>query len=292
MTYQSLVSVVIATYNRAECITKAIESVLNQTYKNIEIIIIDGSPNNKTEEVVQSYLSKFLIRYVHQKEAQSGREKERNAAAARNKGIKISKGKYIAILDDDDIWCNPKKIEKQVEFLERHPEHVLVGGGAIAMDEEGKEYYKVLPPEKDEEIRELMLSDCLFPHSTVIFKKDAWKRAGGYDENLNHSEDWDLWMRMGRFGKFYNFQKYFLHYFQSKQIKGIQYYSRRQGAKLNLVIMKKYRNDYSNFWKAYLLGWGCYFASFFSRQKWARKILLIPKIKNLFFKRQIYKKGE
>ena len=285
-----LVSVIIATYNRPDFLKRAIGSAFNQTYDNIEVVVIDGSPGDETEESIKPLLTDPRLRYIHQKEAQFGQEKERNAAAARNKGIKISKGKYIAILDDDDFWCEPKKIEKQIKFLEEHPNYVLVGGGAIAIDEEGKEYYRVLPPGKDEEIRKLMLSDCLFPHGTVVFKKDAWENAGEYDENLNHSEDWDLWMRMGGLGKFYNFRDYFLYYFQSRQIRGIRCYSRREQMKLNLTIMKKYRNDYPNFWKAYLLGLGCYFASLFPHQEWFSKLLIIPKIKNLFFRRQIYKK--
>jgi len=284
MSHQPLVSIVIATFNREKYIKRAIESILNQTYKNIEVIIVDGGSTDNTKEVIQPYLSDQRFRYLY--------KKDKSPAEGRNNGIKISRGKYIAILDSDDFWCDEQKLEKQVKFLEEHPDYVLVGGGAIAIDEKGKERYRVLPPERDEEIRKVILFDCVFPHGTVVFKKSDWELAGHYDlrSELGFSEDWNLWLKLGELGKFYNFQEYFLYYTQTKQ--GRTQYLRRQSARFNLELRMKYRNKYPNFWKAYLLGLGCYFASLFPHQEWFSKMLVIPKIKNLFFKRSIYKKGE
>jgi glycosyltransferase domain-containing protein len=288
MNHQPLVSIIIPTYNREKYIKRAIDSALNQTYKNIEIIIIDGSSNDKTKEVIKPYLSNFPIRYIRQKEIHTNYGVDRNPSGVRNQGIKIAKGKYIAILDDDDFWCNKKKLEKQVKFLEEHPDYVLIGGGAIAIDENGREYYRSLPPEKDEEIRKLMLFDCIFYHSTVMFKKDTWKAVGGLDEKLHFAEDWDFFLKLGRLGKFYNFQEYFLYYLVSKESKTS--YRRRRNAEIHLKLKQKYRKEYPNFWKAYLLGLGLYIASLFPHQKWFSKMFIIPKIKNLFFGRKIYDK--
>lgn len=277
-----LVGVIIATKNGGLSIKKAIESVLTQSYKEIELIIIDGSSNDNVKQIVEPYFADQRVRYIY--------KADKNASEGLNNGIRASRGKYIAILDDDDFWSDVKKTEKQVWFLEEHPDYVLVSGGAIAIDKDGKECYRLLPPETDKEIKSLMLFDCVFPHGATIFRKEAWEKAGGYDENLNLSWDWGLWLEMGKLGKFYNFQEYFLYYSQVSQNKRM--HLRRQGQKVILELKKKYRNDYPGFWKAYLLGLGCYFASFFPRQKWFTKMMIIPKIKNLFFKRQIYKKGE
>ena len=278
----SLVSIIIATKNGQKYIKRAIESALNQTYKNIELIIIDGGSTDNTKEVVKPYLTDQRVYYIY--------KTDKNASEGLNNGIRASNGKYIAILDDDDFWCDEKKLEKQVQFLEGHPDYVLVSGGAIAIDKEGRECYRLLPPETDEEIKKLMLFDCVFPHGATIFRKEAWKVVGGYDEKINLSWDWELWLRLGGVGRFYNFQDYFLCYSQESQNK--RKHLRRQSMEVNLELRKKYRNEYPNFWKAYLLGLGCYFCSFFPRQRWFTSMLIIPKIKNIFFHRQIYKKGE
>jgi len=282
MEQQPLVSIIIATYNKEKYIKRAIESALDQSYKNTEIIIADGGSTDNTKVVVEPYLKDGRVRYIY--------KKDKSPAEGRNNGIEISRGKYMAVLDSDDFWCDSQKLEKQIKFLEEHPNYALVGGGAIAADEDNKECYRLLPPETDEEIRKVMLFDCVFPHGTVVFKKDDWELAGQYDtrSELGFSEDWNLWLKLGEFGKFYNFQEYFLYYTQTKQ--GRTQYLRRQSARFNLELRMKYRDKYPNFWKAYLLGLSLYFASFFPHQKWFSKMFVIPKIKNLFFRRQIYKK--
>jgi len=274
-----LVSIIIATYNRERCIKKALESALNQNYKNFEVIVIDDSENNKTEKIIE-FLNRKEIKYI-KNEVRLGFVK------SLNKGIAMAQSKYIARLDDDDFWCNPEKIEKQVKFLEENPVYVLVGGGAILIDEKGKELRRFLPPERDDKIRELMLRDCLFLHSTVVFKKNIWELTHGYDEKLDSAEDWDLWLRFGEFGKFYNFQEYFIYFLQAEQ--GRTQYIRRQNTWTHLKLMRKYRKKYPNFYKAFLVGLISYFYSFFPRPKWFR-FKVLSKLKNMLLGYQIYPK--
>lgn len=274
-----LISVVIPTYNRERYIKKALESVLNQSYKNFEIIVIDDSENDKTEKIIK-LLNRKEIKYIRN-------EVRLGFVKSLNKGIAMAQGKHIARLDDDDIWCDPQKLEKQVKFLEEHPGYILVGGGAILIDEKGKELRRILPPEKDDKIRELMLFDCLFSHSTVVFKKETWELAEGYDERFDSAEDWDLWMKFGEFGKFYNFQEYFVHFLQAEQ--GKTQYIRRQNTRAHLKLMKKYRDKYPNFYKAYLFGLISYFYSFFPRPKWFR-FKVLSKLKNILLGFPIYPK--
>lgn len=275
----SLVSIIITTKNGARYINKAIESVLNQTYKNIEVIIIDGGSTDNTKEVIRPYFIDPRVQYIYRE--------DRHRAEGLNNGIKESRGKYIAILDDDDFWCDQRKLEQQVKFLETHPDYVLTSGGMIAIDDDGRELNRRLPPEKDEEIKKTILFDCLLPHSNVIFRKKAWEVIGGYNPNLGYaSEDWDLWLRMGKLGKFYSFHKYFSYILWSKESRTMWY--KGKNLKANLGLRKKYRNDYPNFWKAYLLGWIYYFYSFFPFKRMVRLISL--KLKNIYFRQQIYKK--
>ena len=106
MTQQPLVSVIIPTYNRSHYIKRAIESAVRQSYKNIELIIMDGGLTDNTKEVVECYLINKRVRYIY--------KVDKDTAEGLNNGIRISKGKYIARLDDDDFWCNSEKLEKQV----------------------------------------------------------------------------------------------------------------------------------------------------------------------------------
>jgi len=273
------ISIIIATYNREKYIKKALESVLEQSYGNFEIIVVDDSEGDKTEKAIKS-LDRKEIKYIRN-ETRLGFDR------SLNKGIETAEGKYIARLDDDDAWSNKQKLEKQIRFLEAHPDHVLIGGGAIMVDETGRELRRILPPEEDGKIRELMLSDCLFSHSTVVFKKKTWELTHGYDEKLNSAEDWDLWLRFGEFGKFYNFQEYFVDFLQEKQ--GKTQYIRRQNMRTHLELMKKYRNRYPNFYRAFFCGMVSYLYSFFPRPKWFR-FKILSKLKNILLSYKIYPK--
>ena len=275
----SLISVIISTYNRERYIKKALESILVQTYKNFEIIVVDDSEGDKTEKIIK-LLNRKEIKYIRN-------ETKLGFVQSLNKGISVAKGEYIARLDDDDAWCDSQKLDKQVKFLEEHPDYVLVGGGAILIDAKDQELRKILPPEEDEKIRELILSDCLFSHSTVVFKKNTWELTHGYDEKLASAEDWDLWLKFGKFGKFHNFQEYFVYFLQAEQ--GRTQYIRRQNTRLHLKLIRKHRNEYPNFHRAFLFGLISYFYSFFPRPKWFR-FKVLSRIKNILLGYQIYPK--
>lgn len=102
------VSVIIPTYNRADCVTRSIDSALSQTYKDYEIIVVDDGSTDNTKQILQSYVDKGLIRYIYQDNA--------GCAAARNAGISDAKGEWIAFLDSDDVWL-PDKLAEQMQYL-------------------------------------------------------------------------------------------------------------------------------------------------------------------------------
>ncbi|KKQ97176.1 MAG: hypothetical protein UT22_C0016G0010 [Parcubacteria group bacterium GW2011_GWC2_39_11] len=253
-----LVSIIISTCNRVDYLKKAINSALWQTYKDIELIIVDNGSTDGTFEFISELIKKdSRIKFIDNKSHPFSR------GGASNKGINFAAGKYIARLDDDDYWADQKKIEKQISFLENHLDYVLVGGGMIGIDKSGKELFRRFDPEKDEDIRRIIIFDNFFPHGTVVFRKEACEKVGRYKEHSNEPlfpEDWDLWLKLGRVGKFYNFQEYFLYYLRAGQN------TFRQNSIQNLIInnriRKKYRKDYPGYRKAFLLGWLSYFYSF------------------------------
>ena len=256
MNNQPLVSVILPTHNRVKYIRKAIESVLGQTYRNLELIIINDGSDDKTSDVIH----KFTERDQRVKNVKN--EINIGLVKSLNKGITKSKGKYIARIDDDDFWCDKEKLEKQVRFLENNLDYVAVGGGVIKVNLNGKEVAKHLLTEKNKDIKNAMLLNNSFVHSSVMFRKNAIDCVGGYNPELSssNSEDWDLWLKLGKLGKFYNFQEYFVYYSQDYHNK--TNHNIRNSAWVNIKLREKYRKDYPHFWKSYILGWAQYFYTF------------------------------
>lgn len=278
MNNQPLVSVVITTYNRAEYIKRAVESVLVQTYKNIEVIIVDDGSIDKTPKILSELSKREPKIIVLTNKTNFGFVKSLNRGAER------AQGKYIARIDDDDFWCDLRKLEKQVTFLEKNPEYNLVGGGVIKIDKEGKELGRYLIPKRDKDIRKVILVNNVFVHSTVLFRRDVFEEVGGYDEQFIFGEDMELWLRMGKLGKFYNFQEFFTYYLDH-EYSDPSHTSRSCGIRrrviLNIKLRKKYRNDYIGYRKAFLLCWASYFYSFlpFKQKLWP----IVFRIRTLIF---------
>lgn len=241
-----LVSVVIRTYNREPLLKKAIESVRAQTFKDFELIIVDDGSQDATQQTIQEY--ERADPRIH---GIVDRVK-RGLVGTLEKGIQEAKGKYIAILDDDDSWFDPHKLDKQVAFLEQHPDYMAVGGGIIRVDGNGKELARHMPPESDEGIRRSILRSNPIAHSTSLFRKEAWERIGGYNQSLGFSEDWDLWMRLAKIGKLHNLQEYVASYLVGKQNRSRTYMIR--AACINLRLRIKYRRDFPGFFSSFLFG--------------------------------------
>ena len=161
------ISVIIPTYNGGKFIKKAIESVLDQTLDDFEIIVVDDGSTDNTPYILQEYIRTNNIVYISQKNV--------GVAVARNNGINMSKGTYIAFLDDDDFWIDKDKLKKQIEFLENHPDYVMVGTAGIVVDEKGKRVTDYKVPEGDHSIRDSILMRNPFIQSSIVAKKDILK---------------------------------------------------------------------------------------------------------------------
>jgi glycosyltransferase involved in cell wall biosynthesis/SAM-dependent methyltransferase len=186
------VSIIIPTYNRNHFLCEAINSVLNQTFKDYEIIVVDDGSTDNTREVLERYGSR--IQYIYQKN--SGR------AQARNAGIRMAKAEYIAFLDDDDIWL-PNKLEKQIAFLDAHPDIGLVHSFTEVINENG---YLLIKETKNHlkfykkamclgYTYEALSRMCMMFTSTVVVRKDCLDEAELFDPDIPAFEDWDFYLR-------------------------------------------------------------------------------------------------
>jgi glycosyltransferase involved in cell wall biosynthesis len=191
----SLVSVVIPGYNCGPFIGAALDSVFRQSYRPIEVIVVDDGSSDSTADVIHSY------REVHYL-----RQSNRGPSAARNTGIGAAEGTYVAFLDADDLWM-PEKLAEQVALLEAQPDAVLAFANMRLVSQEsghepsmfekynlnasffGHEHLVVKAPAK------LVWSNFI-PTSTVIAKRQAVIDAGGFDEAFCKAEDWELWLRL------------------------------------------------------------------------------------------------
>lgn len=193
---EPLVSVTICTYNRANFILQAIHSVEEQTYKNIEIIIVDDASTDNTEELIKNYLSPLPIKYFKNK-------KNLNIAGTRNETVKYSSGKYIAILDSDDFWIDKEKISKQVEVLESDATIALIGTQAQTIDINNNIIGEIRFPLSNDELQKILLQRDPFIHSSVVYRKDILP-INPFNKNKSPFEDYDLILRLGRKFKLQN----------------------------------------------------------------------------------------
>lgn len=180
MTVHPLVSVVIPTYRRAGLVTRAIQSVQNQTYKNIQVIIVDdGSPDN-TAEVIRE-LNNPSIRYIRH-------ERNMGQAAGRNSGIRAATGEYVAFLDDDDEW-RPNKIEKQLEFLNNSGCDAVLCASYVNKKGIRRHHKEVVTLADLKGGNEFAAGSGLLARTSVV-------RAVCFDESINQGEDWDELIRL------------------------------------------------------------------------------------------------
>ena len=192
---EELVSAVITTHNRKELLVSAIESVLNQTYKNIECIVIDDASDDNTQEYIRKYIEESKVTYIY-----ISKEESKGGNYARNLGVKNAKGNYIAFLDDDDEWLC-EKIEKQMKAMQGNQKIGLVYCGTIVeknMDKSNRIRQMIEDEEKyaDGDLSKRVLIHTICTTSTILIKKEILEKIGGFDENLKFWQDYELSIRI------------------------------------------------------------------------------------------------
>jgi glycosyltransferase involved in cell wall biosynthesis len=200
---EPLISVIIPTYNRANTISRALNSVLHQTYSNIEIIIIDDGSSDNTEEILNNFKDNRII---------IKKSMNRGAPAARNMGIRIAKGDFIAFLDSDDEWML-NKLEKQYNLISNSDTGFVYTGYHI-IKPDGEIRLSRLPGKKGNIFTDLIISNCVGSTSLLFVKKQHLIDVGGFDESMPSCQDWDLFIRLSQICKADFVKEYLLKYYE------------------------------------------------------------------------------
>jgi len=183
------VSVIIPTYNRASLVGRAIDSVLSQTFRDFEVIVVDDGSTDNTVEVLRLYGDRII--YLCQS--------NQKLPTARNNGVAASSGEYLAFLDSDDLFL-PDKLSVQARYLDERPDVGLVASGWQNIDEDGR----VLPANELRADQPVTLETILFgglaPVHAVLLRRDWFDRVGGFDPQFAHCEEMDLWYQLALAG--------------------------------------------------------------------------------------------
>ncbi len=181
------VSVIIPTYNRAKVLGRAVESVLAQTYLHYELIIVDDGSTDETQALLESYSSYKNVKIV--------RTKNKGVSAARNLGIQLASGDWVAFLDSDDEWL-PQKLELQMQYVSQNPNIQVVHGEEIWI----RNGVRVNPMKKHQKSGGDIFNDatrfCCMSPSTILIATPLLIQRGCFDESFPVCEDYDLWLRL------------------------------------------------------------------------------------------------
>ncbi|WP_130860461.1 glycosyltransferase family 2 protein [Gracilibacillus phocaeensis] len=206
---KGLVSVVTPTYRRAEKLKDAIDSVLAQTYKKIELLVVnDNEPNDEYSKELAKLISTYDDNRLHL----INQKKHINGNVARNFGIKNAKGEYVAFLDDDDQWLE-EKIELQMEEFNKNKDVGLVYTGAEIIYIDKNIVYNTNANKSGDLSQEILVSNCIGSTSSVMVKKNILNLSGYFDETLRAQQDYDLWIRICQQTKIGVVSKPLLKYF-------------------------------------------------------------------------------
>jgi glycosyltransferase involved in cell wall biosynthesis len=228
-----LISILLPTYNAAQYIEQAVCSVLKQSFLSYELIILDDGSIDTTKKIVQPYAKDTRLKYIRRKHA--------GLIANLNYGLRIAQGKYIARIDADDVWLDKHKLKKQMAFLTKNQDYVLVGTQAYGLNENGNIVKKFHYPVTDQAIRNKFLLKNPFIHSAVLFKRTLAK----YDQSDLYVEDYGLWLRLAQQGKVANLPDYCVGYQLSAD--SITKKNNRKQIINSLMLVTRYRKSYSRY---------------------------------------------
>jgi glycosyltransferase involved in cell wall biosynthesis len=229
------VSVIIPTHNRSQLLPRAINSVLNQTYKDFELIIVDDASTDNTAEIVSRFNDPSIKYYKN--------EINRGLPASRNIGIKNSTANFLGFLDDDDAW-EPTKLEKQLVALQDsdskvgliycHYRRINANDGSV-IDE--------VAPLFRGKVGEYIIANCFIASGSPIVRKECFGKVGLFDEGLQGCEDWDMWIRISKYYEFDLVPESLLNYYIHDSI------SSNIDQKINAWtrIIKKHTDDFAEY---------------------------------------------
>jgi glycosyltransferase involved in cell wall biosynthesis len=228
------VSVLISVYNGEKHIASAIESILNQTFINFELIIIDDGSNDSTKNIINSFKDS-RIKYFYQKNS--------GISVALNYGLSVSRGKYIAKLDADDI-SYPSRLSTQFNYMENNPNCVVCGSYADVIDNEGTYIYTFKVPVLNNDIQKNMIHYNCIIHSASFYRRDIAMKIGGYYEPIRqHFEDYMFLSALIKNGNAYNFDIPLVRYRINVNSVSTRDFSFRYNKLVRDVIQRGYITD-------------------------------------------------
>ena len=200
-----LISVVMPAHNVQKYINSAIESVLNQSFKKLELIIVNDASTDKTLDIIRSFAKKdSRIKVVNN-------DTILNIARSLNKGISLASSNIIARMDADDIAL-PNRLELQYKLINSSKNIAVVGSDIVIIDPVGNKIGLRKYPESSGELKNCLFKYSPFAHPVVMFKKDMFEEVGGYNPKYSPTEDLDLWFRLGRKHQFKSIRQTLLKY--------------------------------------------------------------------------------
>lgn len=235
------ISVVMSAYNAEKYLREAMDSILSQTFADFQLIVIDDKSTDASGAILKEYAARDARVVVLENEENMGLTK------SLNRGLSIARGEYIARMDADDISV-PDRFQKQVDFLDSHPDYSFVSCIGRYIDEDGKEEQLRLFPETNEEIYAMMPKVDAVMHPGVMFRREDIAKIGNYCEDFRVVQDYDLWFRgMAAGYKFYNIQEPLVLFRRndsyntrkSKAYRMIDYRVRKKGYKINKIPLHK-----------------------------------------------------
>ncbi len=182
-----LVSVVIPTYDRWPVVGEAVESVLAQSFDDYELIVVDDGSTEETGDRLRQYGERLTVLT----------QRRGGVSAARNLGACRALGKYLAFLDSDDLW-HPRKLQRQLDFMERNPEVEICQTDEIWIRNGTRVNPRNRHRKPSGDVFRASLELCLVSPSAVMMRRELFERVGGFDESLPVCEDYDLWLRIAR----------------------------------------------------------------------------------------------
>ncbi|MEA3377268.1 MAG: glycosyltransferase [Chloroflexota bacterium] len=181
------ISVVMAVYNAGEYLRQSIDSILEQTYRDFEFLIIDDGSTDDTGQILASYDDPRTVIL--------GNEQNRGLAASLNRGLAVAGGEYVARQDADDV-SYPRRLAKQVAYLDAHPEAGVVGTTTEWIDENDDVLQVWHQPTENGAIQETLLKYCCLIHGSTMYRRRCFEEMGGYDPAMRTGQDYDFWLRV------------------------------------------------------------------------------------------------
>lgn len=199
------ISVVMPVFNAEDYIHRAIESILNQTFKDFEFIIVNDASKDKSLQIIRSYARKDnRIRLVNNTH-------NLKIALTLNKGVSFARADLIARMDADDV-SHPSRLEAQYLYLQKNPKVAIVGTNISIVDQDGKGVWKREYPARSNDLKKVIFRYSPFAHPSVLFRKSVFNEFGGYNPVMVPCEDIDLWFKIGSKYDFGNIPKRLLKY--------------------------------------------------------------------------------